>query len=79
MYFLYSKNYGSKGRRNQRETGTLKVPMLKLPVRKPVRTEAIIFGDINDKESNFKIQEHKLGYYVFGRFEYVRPNVTYHG
>ncbi len=40
-------------------------------------TEAINFGDINDKESEFyKYRNHKLGYYVLENLN-VRPNVTY--
>ena len=40
-------------------------------------TEAIHFGDINDKESEFyKYRNHELGYYVLENLN-VRPNVTY--
>ncbi len=40
-------------------------------------TEAIKFGDMNDKESEFyKYRNHELGYYVLENLN-VRPNVTY--
>ena len=40
-------------------------------------TNAIKFGDINDKESEFfKYRNHELGYYVLEELN-VRPNVTY--
>lgn len=40
-------------------------------------TNAIHFGDINDKESEFyKYRNHKLGYYVLEELN-VKPNVTY--
>jgi molybdopterin-containing oxidoreductase family iron-sulfur binding subunit len=40
-------------------------------------TNAIKFGDINDKESEFfKYRNHELGYYVLADLN-VRPNVTY--
>ncbi len=40
-------------------------------------TNAIKFGDINDKESDFyKYRNHELGYYVLEELN-VKPNVTY--
>ncbi len=40
-------------------------------------TNAIVFGDINDKNSKVsKYREHKLGYHVLEEL-YVKPNVTY--
>ncbi|HKZ66336.1 MAG TPA: 4Fe-4S dicluster domain-containing protein, partial [Chitinophagaceae bacterium] len=40
-------------------------------------TNAIHFGDINDKQSEFsKYRNHELGYYVLGELN-VKPNVTY--
>ena len=40
-------------------------------------TNAIKFGDINDRESDFfKYRNHELGYYVLAELN-VRPNVTY--
>jgi MoCo/4Fe-4S cofactor protein with predicted Tat translocation signal len=40
-------------------------------------TEAIKFGDMNDKDSEFfKYRNHELGYYVLEDLD-VRPNVTY--
>lgn len=40
-------------------------------------TDAIHFGDINDKESEFqKYRNHELGYYVLEELN-IKPNVTY--
>lgn len=40
-------------------------------------TNAIMFGDINDKESEFyKYRNHDLGYYILEELN-VKPNVTY--
>jgi len=40
-------------------------------------SNAIYFGDINDKESEFnKYRNHELGYYVLEELN-VKPNVTY--
>ena len=40
-------------------------------------SNAIQFGDINDKESEFyKYRNHELGYYVLEELN-IKPNVTY--
>ena len=55
----------------------LKGSDVKTACQEACNTEAIHFGDINDKDSEFyKYRNHELGYYVLENLN-VRPNVTY--
>jgi len=60
-----------------REHRQLKGSDVKTACQDACNTEAIKFGDMNDKESEFyKYRNHELGYYVLENLN-VRPNVTY--
>jgi molybdopterin-containing oxidoreductase family iron-sulfur binding subunit len=60
-----------------REKRDLKGSDVKTACQEACSTNAIKFGDINDKESDFhKYRNHELGYYVL-EFVNTRPNVTY--
>ncbi len=60
-----------------RENRKLKGSDVKTACQEACSTNAIKFGDINDKESDFhKYRNHELGYYVL-EFVNTRPNVTY--
>ncbi len=60
-----------------RENRNLKGSDVKTACQEACSTNAIKFGDINDKESDFhKYRNHELGYYVLD-FVNTRPNVTY--
>lgn len=59
------------------ENRTLKGSDVKTACQESCSTNAIKFGDINDKDSDFhKYRNHELGYYVLD-FLNTRPNVTY--
>ena len=50
---------------------------VKTACQEACNTNAIHFGDINDKESDFyKYRNHELGYYVLEELN-IKPNVTY--
>jgi molybdopterin-containing oxidoreductase family iron-sulfur binding subunit len=60
-----------------REGKNLKGSDVRTACQEACETNAIVFGDINDKESELnKYREHSLAYYVLEDLN-VRPNVTY--
>lgn len=60
-----------------RENRDLKGSDVKTACQEACPTNAIVFGDINDKESELsKNRNHELGYFVLEELN-VRPNVTY--
>ncbi len=60
-----------------REKRELKGSDVKTACQEACSTNAIKFGDINDKDSDFnRYRNHELGYYVLD-FVNTRPNVTY--
>ncbi len=60
-----------------KENRVLKGSDVKTACQEACPTDAIYFGDIKDKESEFyKYRNHELGYYVLEELN-VRPNVTY--
>ncbi|OGU76910.1 MAG: molybdopterin oxidoreductase [Ignavibacteria bacterium RBG_16_34_14] len=60
-----------------KENSELKGSDVKTACQEACPTSAIIFGDINDKESEIsKYRNHELGYHVLEELN-VRPNVTY--
>ncbi len=61
-----------------RENRTLKGSDVKTACQEACNTEAIQFGDMNDKDSEFvsKYRDNKLGYYVLEDLN-TKPNVTY--
>ena len=59
------------------ETRTLKGSDVTTACQDSCGSNAIHFGDINDKESEFyKYRNHELGYYVLEELN-IKPNVTY--
>ncbi len=60
-----------------RQNKNLKGSDVKTACQDACPTNAIQFGDINDKESEFyKYRNHELGYYVLEELN-IKPNVTY--
>ncbi len=60
-----------------RENRKVKGTDVKTACQEACSTNAIKFGDMNDKDSEFfKYRNHELGYYVLADLN-VRPNVTY--
>jgi molybdopterin-containing oxidoreductase family iron-sulfur binding subunit len=60
-----------------RENRTIKGSDVKTACQEACGTNAIQFGDINDKDSEFfKFRNHELGYYVLEELN-IKPNVTY--
>jgi MoCo/4Fe-4S cofactor protein with predicted Tat translocation signal len=61
----------------KREKRELKGSDVKTACQEACATNAINFGDINNKEEDFhKYRNHELGYYVLEELN-IRPNVTY--
>jgi molybdopterin-containing oxidoreductase family iron-sulfur binding subunit len=60
-----------------RDGKELKGSDVKTACQEACSTKAIVFGDINNKESELnKFRTHSLGYHVLEELN-VRPNVTY--